>query len=775
MKKISSFLLVFSALFIIIAINTKDIYAINSGEYLTYEEPTLLNYVNETQEMEFIINENEYRISVSYSYYSFENENGVRYYSADVLTNQINPEIDILKIDIYTVNSELIDLNDLTIMIILHLDGFEKLIKLESNFSEELLFDLNINNLLDEVIENRINEASNIILEYNSFLYEKYHQNNGNMQFNSLNREFEIIDDGGGGGGASQTIETMSRTDTHIDSYTLPNNSWRDSQGKIKDDNIINIVPKSNFFTTGTKYYMGTEYGMFMSTTKDSTYIYITDVFIFDIEVKKPGMVEPTDFAIATLTPKFQYRYYGRQKGTMSTSDWNNSYSSTLTSVVYPHLNYTSPNFYLKNIQFSFSVENKNSLNKGQSGYSIWNDFGDYVLDTSYIANGEGKSTNRDSIGITTANFILGFIPYLGPALSIIDYGIDLYKYFSYTPIDQFTSSNNNGTFTIGNSTGNYTNTYYKTSISDQEYYYGGLIKSVSIKPNGQSGNGGDPLLVGTRVAGHYAKGMVRYGGRNDRENSEESNLYVGVGTEIARDDTYYLMFEWFPEGSVTMVQSFFSNVIEQEPYQRTHKKVFVNTNKEVMIETVGKKDYFVFRPEASGTYTFYTTGSRDTYMYLYTASNVLIIQNDDGGEGVNSKVTVHLLKNEYYYIQVRLYSSAQTGVSMLNIRYGPTSSLSVNNQANITFNDNFKVYSFTPTVSKSYVLQTIGSIDTVMYIYNSSGTQVGYNNDHYIDGAINRNAKITVNLTAGIEYTVRVYKYGYGYGSSNIIVSPSN
>ena len=59
-------------------------------------------------------------------------------------------------------------------------------------------------------------------------------------------------------------------------------------------------------------------------------------------------------------------------------------------------------------------------------------------------------------------------------------------------------------------------------------------------------------------MAGHYAKGMVRYGSRNDRENSEESNLYVGVGTEIARDDTYYLMFDWVPQGSVTMVQSFF-------------------------------------------------------------------------------------------------------------------------------------------------------------------------------------------------------------------------
>ena len=65
--------------------------------------------------------------------------------------------------------------------------------------------------------------------------------------------------------------------------------------------------------------------------------------------------------------------------------------------------------------------------------------------------------------------------------------------------------------------------------------------------------------------------------------------------------------------------------------------------------------------------------------------------------------------------------------------------------------------YTFTPTVSGEYSFESFSSIDTKVYVYDSSWTQIGYNDD---DG-VGNNFLLNLDLTAGNKYYVKVGTYG--------------
>ena len=78
-----------------------------------------------------------------------------------------------------------------------------------------------------------------------------------------------------------------------------------------------------------------------------------------------------------------------------------------------------------------------------------------------------------------------------------------------------------------------------------------------------------------------------------------------------------------------------------------------------------------------SGTATFYTTGSVDTYGYLSTTSgwdsdsgtpSSYIARNDDGGSGSNFSISYNVTAEITYYVWVRGYDGTETGSVVLNI-----------------------------------------------------------------------------------------------------------
>ena len=85
--------------------------------------------------------------------------------------------------------------------------------------------------------------------------------------------------------------------------------------------------------------------------------------------------------------------------------------------------------------------------------------------------------------------------------------------------------------------------------------------------------------------------------------------------------------------------------------------------NQEYTVSTVesGQLVYFEFVPKLSKEYHFYTTGSKDTYGYLYNSSKSQLTSDDDDGDGNNFYISYNLTAGETYYIAAKLYSGTGT------------------------------------------------------------------------------------------------------------------
>ena len=68
---------------------------------------------------------------------------------------------------------------------------------------------------------------------------------------------------------------------------------------------------------------------------------------------------------------------------------------------------------------------------------------------------------------------------------------------------------------------------------------------------------------------------------------------------------------------------------------------------------------YYAFVPLVSGSITIYTTGSLDTYGYLYNSSKSQLASNDDSGDGSNFSITYSVTAGTLYYIVPCGYSSS--------------------------------------------------------------------------------------------------------------------
>lgn len=78
-------------------------------------------------------------------------------------------------------------------------------------------------------------------------------------------------------------------------------------------------------------------------------------------------------------------------------------------------------------------------------------------------------------------------------------------------------------------------------------------------------------------------------------------------------------------------------------------------------------------------------------------------------------------------------------------------------------------LYTFVPTETKSYNLQTTGSLDTYLYLLDTNFNQLTYNDD----GGDSTNAKITYTLEAGKTYYIRVRLYSSSKsGTFNILIN---
>ena len=86
-----------------------------------------------------------------------------------------------------------------------------------------------------------------------------------------------------------------------------------------------------------------------------------------------------------------------------------------------------------------------------------------------------------------------------------------------------------------------------------------------------------------------------------------------------------------------------------------------VGSSRSGQIETGGDVDYFRVQVSASGELTVQTTGSLDTKGQLEDSAGTVLASNDDGGDGLNFRIT-HTVSVGTYYLKVEGYDASTTG-----------------------------------------------------------------------------------------------------------------
>ncbi|MCL2245327.1 MAG: hypothetical protein FWC03_12815 [Treponema sp.] len=173
-----------------------------------------------------------------------------------------------------------------------------------------------------------------------------------------------------------------------------------------------------------------------------------------------------------------------------------------------------------------------------------------------------------------------------------------------------------------------------------------------------------------------------------------------------------------------------------------------------------GSGFFYMVRPAGSGTLVVETSSSLDTRMWAYNSNMAEIAEDDDGGEGLNAKITTNVSAGQTYYFRVRGYNSNQTGnftisASMAgaaaNIELRVGSSLSNTLNPGVSF-----TYMVRSANNGTLTVETSGSTDTYMNAFDSNMQEIASDDD----GGQGYNARITVSARANDVYYFRVSGY---------------
>lgn len=736
------------------------------------------NLFSSVDNFELILNENEFEIIVDYDdeeysinldYNYYENNNGVyNYYIADCLINsRQNNCMDIVQVAISDFEFHALN-NDYRISLYFHIDDVNKLFLVEEEFSSSQFTYVNVQTNQDDEIKERLDQSFMI-----PYLYDDYGDSNddliivpnpGGMIGNNpilgpLSSDINLPDTGENGN-IESISELYTSTDEYLDKYSFKGASSVSWDSKFKVDDIIYIIPKYYFCNEGKHTYIGKEYGFYIETDKKLGGAYNSQVFVFDIELVLPGFKDSQSKAYITIIPKIQgvYEYY------------DYSYSSALfidfieegyTCALFPYEE--TFNLFLSEVSFRFTTENKNSLNLGDENYDPLLDDGDFVWQTDYSFEGvEGKTFEKNFV-LDLVEFTLGAIPVIGEIIDAANYYKMLNDYIigKYDPQYISVSSNNRATCET-----------YPSYIEDQLEEFGKILKTVSIKPVNQDidGENVNPLLIGNGDEEHFVSANVLYNAEGTLSTCQESNLYVGIDFDIVQDNRWLLSFDWLQFGNVDKLVECETVLINSYKRGQDYISLF-STHNESSI--AGEYEYNKFIPDESGLYRIGTTGNKGTFVEIYDGSGKSLSSSSNSES--STSVCVELRQGNTYHIKTGFYNEEDEGSYGIYVSQEPIGNIILNNPIYINFNDDYKIYSFSPTITKNYVIQTVGNTDTKIDLMYLDGTIIA-SNDNYI----NQNARININLRAGYTYYIKVYisgftNDGFSYGVTNLIVSPAS
>ena len=159
-----------------------------------------------------------------------------------------------------------------------------------------------------------------------------------------------------------------------------------------------------------------------------------------------------------------------------------------------------------------------------------------------------------------------------------------------------------------------------------------------------------------------------------------------------------YLFAGWCIDRACTQLYSFSGTINESFTlYARwvanaKENTITVGTNTSVVLYGTALK-YYAFVPLVGGTITVYTSGSRDTYGYLYDDSFRKLTYDDNGRDGFNFQYTYNVTPGKLYYIGVRSPYSNATATAQLYVSgtQKPTSTAKAASSSTVGYQDGRK------------------------------------------------------------------------------------
>lgn len=166
---------------------------------------------------------------------------------------------------------------------------------------------------------------------------------------------------------------------------------------------------------------------------------------------------------------------------------------------------------------------------------------------------------------------------------------------------------------------------------------------------------------------------------------------------------------------------------------------------------------WYVFTPSKTEFYTFYTTGTTDTYLTIYDAKYNQYAYDDDSGPGLNALIDIYLIAGRNYYIKAHCYAMRS---GSFNLFVNKQKLIQIEEALNNTSYDysissgGSVFFRFTPSTTRAYTFFTTSNIgDPVMYLYNENMTYITQNDN----GNGKNDARITYTMQAGKTYYIRI------------------
>lgn len=194
-------------------------------------------------------------------------------------------------------------------------------------------------------------------------------------------------------------------------------------------------------------------------------------------------------------------------------------------------------------------------------------------------------------------------------------------------------------------------------------------------------------------------------------------------------------------------------------------------------ISVPGEVDLYRFEVSVFGSYTIETQGPSDTFMTLYGPNDATtqLGVNDDGGAGLNSRISMNLSPG-IYYVRIRLYSPNTTGSYGILVQAtggADVPQLSVDGQsfaAAISTRNESDLYRFDISNQGAYTIETDGTTDVFLTLFGPNNQANELASDD--DSGIGLNSRIRMVLAPGEYYAAVRHYSAFGTGSYTIQVS---